>query len=200
MVNNNDNASWIQGRGWFGLGVAMAILLGAVLPAWLMSSAESEPQNLHGWNLLSFGFALLLVLLVMGYLLVGYLAAVINAVYGQQRIEIPGNLFYLPGRNLRPLVGALVVTALLTEGFAIGYRLISSLQGCAAFQVGGKGAVLSFFDAFYFSAVTLATVGFGDIVPVSRSAKLLVMAEIFVSLANVTFVLSAVVTALRERP
>ncbi|MDO9538651.1 MAG: potassium channel family protein, partial [Methanocalculus sp.] len=34
---------------------------------------------------------------------------------------------------------------------------------------------LSFFDAFYFVIVTIATVGYGDIVPVTDAGRLLVM-------------------------
>ena len=37
---------------------------------------------------------------------------------------------------------------------------------------------LTLVDSFYFSAVTLATVGYGDIYPVSDMAKILCIAEI----------------------
>jgi hypothetical protein len=38
---------------------------------------------------------------------------------------------------------------------------------------GGPGGVLCPCDAFYFSFVTLSTVGYGDIVPASKPARML---------------------------
>jgi hypothetical protein len=44
--------------------------------------------------------------------------------------------------------------------------------------------------AYYFSVTTIATVGFGDIFPVSSRAKLAVMSEIFLGLLYSLFILA----------
>jgi voltage-gated potassium channel Kch len=51
----------------------------------------------------------------------------------------------------------------------------------------------SFFDALYFSTITLATVGFGDIAPVSPLARALVLVEVMVGLGLLGFLLGRAV-------
>ena len=70
-------------------------------------------------------------------------------------------------------------------GFAMAF-LFLSLMNHSAFNVGE----LSFFSAIYFSVVTAATVGYGDILPLSTGARLLVIAEIGASLLFVIFFFS----------
>ena len=60
--------------------------------------------------------------------------------------------------------------------FALFYLIISKSDN-AAFNV-----PLDFASAFYFSMVTMATVGYGDIVPVDASTRLLVCLEIVLGL------------------
>jgi voltage-gated potassium channel Kch len=50
----------------------------------------------------------------------------------------------------------------------------------------------TFADGFYFSTTTLATVGFGDIVPVSRLARGLVSLEIVLGVGLLGFILARV--------
>ena len=53
-----------------------------------------------------------------------------------------------------------------------------------------EDAVLLAFDFLYFSIVTFATIGYGDIVPMIIEAKLLVLLEISLSFVMITFVIS----------
>lgn len=50
--------------------------------------------------------------------------------------------------------------------------------------------ILRAFDFLYFSVVTFATIGYGDIVPMVAEAKLLVLFEISSSFIMITFVIS----------
>ena len=52
-------------------------------------------------------------------------------------------------------------------------------------------SVKDFADFFYFSVVTLATVGYGDILPATKFARLLVVSEIFASMASLILLIMA---------
>jgi voltage-gated potassium channel Kch len=57
----------------------------------------------------------------------------------------------------------------------------------------------SFFDFFYFSFVTIATVGYGDIVPLSPLARGLVVAEVVLGVGWITVGFAAVLAFLQKR-
>ena len=58
---------------------------------------------------------------------------------------------------------------------------------------------LSRLDAAYLAVTVLSTVGFGDITPVTESARSLVMAQMLVDLAFVGLVAKVLVGAVRRR-
>jgi len=73
------------------------------------------------------------------------------------------------------------ISAYLTLGmlWSLAYRLVSSVNP-AAFAISGPQLAhqsMSGFTAFYFSYVTLTTVGYGDITPVSSVARMLAVME-----------------------
>jgi hypothetical protein len=55
------------------------------------------------------------------------------------------------------------------------------------------GTTMDGFSAFYFSFITLSTVGYGDITPVSRSARMLAAMEAIVGLFYVAVLISRLV-------
>jgi len=77
--------------------------------------------------------------------------------------------------------------------FAVAYLYLSHTDH-SAFNV----KEMDLFTAIYFSTVTAATVGYGDIFPISRSARLLVIIEIWLSLIYVIFFFSVLSTVLRK--
>jgi hypothetical protein len=77
--------------------------------------------------------------------------------------------------------------------FGLAYAAVSRLDPHAFNVPLGVGA------AFYFSVTTLATVGYGDIVPVSAIARTIAVVEIFVGLLYVILVFSVVATHLQKR-
>ena len=73
--------------------------------------------------------------------------------------------------------GCFVVVAIL--GYAGAYLSLERLSP-KAFT-----SMASFVDASYFSTVTFATVGYGDVAPVSPEAKILVISQILISLGSI---------------
>lgn len=72
------------------------------------------------------------------------------------------------------------IAAYLTLGLLWGFAyLLVSRAAPSSFSIAGAPGVriLSGFDALYFSYVTLTTVGFGDITPVSPAARMLAALE-----------------------
>jgi len=67
----------------------------------------------------------------------------------------------------------------------------------SAFAIGGVAAKdpLAGFDAFYFSFVTLCTVGYGDITAVSRVARMLAVTEAITGLFYMAVLISRLVSA-----
>ncbi len=102
------------------------------------------------------------------------------------------------GPLLLPVLIALLVLSLLT-GFALLYLPHLATE----FKVEGNGQTGKWLEAIYFSGITLLTVGFGDIVPLSRSTRLLALLEgasgIFVITLGVTYLLTVYGALERKR-
>ena len=94
-----------------------------------------------------------------------------------------GNLLHFvlraPRVNSEVLCAGISAYFLLGLLWAFGYLLVAGLTpGSFAFSTGAPASrALGNFDAFYFSFVTLSTVGYGDITPVSNGARMLAMME-----------------------
>ncbi|WP_181769855.1 potassium channel family protein [Bradyrhizobium sp. UNPF46] len=87
-------------------------------------------------------------------------------------------------------------------GFAIAYLDLSvgNLSAFNATDVKGNKVVLDEISALYFSIVTFATVGYGDITPMSNAARVLVSAQIIGSLMYTVLVFSVLAGFIRQPP
>lgn len=61
------------------------------------------------------------------------------------------------------------------------------------------GTIKNLFDAFYWSIVTLATVGYGDITPSTTGGRLVAIITIFTSLGILSFFTSILIAALNDK-
>lgn len=89
--------------------------------------------------------------------------------------------------------------SLLVIVFGVVYRLLTIYTLNEHFLVNGVARDLTFPEALYFSLVTLATVGFGDIVPVSAAARVLVAGQIVVGVLLLLFGFAEIMRAAQGR-
>jgi len=81
-------------------------------------------------------------------------------------------------RLVMPMVAFLTYYALVILLFTCLYRVVEMITGRGQFRVHGEVRSLSFAEALYFSVITMATVGYGDIVPEGALARALSAAEV----------------------
>jgi voltage-gated potassium channel Kch len=86
-----------------------------------------------------------------------------------------------------PAFAFMTFWALLAIVFACLYRIADMTTAEPLFSIGGAPKRLEFAEALYFSVVTLATVGYGDIYPVGPLARLLSVAQIVAGLLLLIF-------------
>ena len=91
--------------------------------------------------------------------------------------------------------------------FAFGYIVLAFLFACRFWSLWkvfpnsfkGVSGEPSIGEFFYFSLVTIATIGYGDITPVSGTARGLVGAEVVLGIGWVTIIFAAVLSHLQPR-
>lgn len=86
-----------------------------------------------------------------------------------------------------PAFAFLTFWTLLAIAFACLYRLVDMVTVTPLFSIAGQARRLEFAEALYFSVVTLATVGYGDIAPLAPLARLLAVAQMISGLLLLLF-------------
>lgn len=77
--------------------------------------------------------------------------------------------------------------------WATGYTLLDQLDP-RAFGFAVPGQTMDGFEAFYFSFVTLSTIGYGDIIPISRVARMLCIMEAITGMFYVAVLVARLVS------
>jgi voltage-gated potassium channel len=182
-------------------GVVVAVLTPAALfylfgvPA-LLASGTGEPTPT---NLAFAGF----MFLQFWVLTAEFAFASVASLYGFRRKSLFGFMHYgriffpdrgIPQTDLGAVLPCLLSYFFTVYGFGVAYTFISAIDK-TAFSCG----TLSLFDATYFSLITAATIGYGDIAPVSRISRGVVMAEVVTTFAYAVFLLSVLAGAARDR-
>jgi hypothetical protein len=82
--------------------------------------------------------------------------------------------------------------------FAAVYRIIDRYAAGTHFLFAGEPLDLSFTECLYFSIITLSTVGYGDLVPLSSLVRLIVGVEIICGVLLLLFGFSEIISYSRE--
>ena len=97
-----------------------------------------------------------------------------------------------------PAFAFLTFYALLVILFASIFSIVSQFSTGDHFRVGSVTRGLSFNEAMHFSIVTISTVGYGDIVPVSNIARVLTSIEVICGVLLLLFGVSELLGYTRE--
>ena len=89
--------------------------------------------------------------------------------------------------------------SVLVMVFAALYRILDVTATAPNFVVGGRPRDISFAESLYFSVVTMATVGYGDITPLSDLARLLAAIQVVVGILLLLFGFSEILSYARDR-
>ena len=105
-----------------------------------------------------------------------------------------------PSVNGEVLCASISAYLMLGLIWTMAYWLVAKVTPNAfAFNTGtGSRESMDGFNAFYFSFITLSTVGYGDITPVSRIARWLAAAEAMTGLLYVTVLIARLVALYRS--
>src|SRR6476620_4676425 len=99
-----------------------------------------------------------------------------------------------PSVNTEVLCASISAYLMLGLLWTVAYWLVALVNPNAfSFNTGPK-ETMSGFNAFYFSFITLSTVGYGDIAPVSRIARWLAATEAMTGLLYVTVLIARLVS------
>lgn len=105
---------------------------------------------------------------------------------------------YRSDKNVPPswsLVPMMLSYSAFNYAFAVVYVFTSSIEP-SSFSTGKPLGVV---ESIYFSTITAATIGYGDIAPKTDVARLIVVAQVSISLLYVIILFSAFASYLREQ-
>ena len=83
--------------------------------------------------------------------------------------------------------------------FACLYTIADMVGAAANFAVAGEARDITFLEALYFSIITLSTVGYGDIAPVTPVIRVLVAAQVIAGVILLLFGFQAIVGYARRQ-
>jgi ion channel len=101
-----------------------------------------------------------------------------------------------PSVNVEVLCASIAAYLLLGLMWAMAYWLVDQLTpgGAFSFNTNAGPQSMKGFTGFYFSFITLSTVGYGDITPVSRTARWLAAMEAMTGLLYVAVLIARLVS------
>ena len=159
------------------LAIALVLAIPAIIARWINFF---EPRVVHPTVFLV--CALLLLAFVIGHLLQFILRA--------------------PVVTVDVLCASIAAYLMLGLMWTVAYWFVDQMTPGGAFSFTNERGVQSIdgFTGFYFSFITLSTVGYGDITPVTRAARLLAAMEAMTGLLYVAVLIARLVSLYSSHP
>lgn len=101
-------------------------------------------------------------------------------------------------RLVLPVYAFLTFYSMLVVAFAAIYKLIDDRAGGPHFRILGEDRAIGYADALYFSIVTLSTVGYGDVLPVSDLVRLVASIQVVFGVTLLLVGLSEIMSYSRD--
>ena len=109
------------------------------------------------------------------------------------------DFFKQVSRLVRPAFAFLTFYSMQVILFGALYRVIDRFSDFHHFAIDGAAREITFLEALYFSLISVSTVGYGDINPVSHLVRLLVGIQIVIGVLLLLFGVSEILRFSRER-
>jgi hypothetical protein len=158
--------------------IGIVLVVPAIAGKWLLTFASDHQFN-HALFVIPFGLGVLFVAFVIWHLL--------QFILRSPRVD---------AEVMCAGIGAYLMLGLL---WMLGYTLIWRINP-GAFSFSAGPAAMKGSTALYFSFITLTTVGYGDIAPVSRVARMLASAEAMTGTLFLAVMISRLVSLYSSRP
>ncbi len=97
------------------------------------------------------------------------------------------DFFEIMAGLVKPAFAFLTFYSMIVILFAALYRMIGYLDDSPSFLIDGIGRDPTFLESLYFSLVTVSTVGYGDIVPLTYAARIVVALQIVAGILLLLF-------------
>lgn len=107
--------------------------------------------------------------------------------------------FQSAARLLVPAFAFLTFYSMLVIVFACIYRILDRFTDTPQFTINAVPETISFADALYFSVITMSTVGYGDVLPVTDSVHVIVAIQIILGVLLLLFGFSEIIAYSREK-
>ncbi len=101
-------------------------------------------------------------------------------------------------RLVLPVYAFLTFYFLIVVAFASLYKIVDRFVPGPHFKILGDDRPVAFADAIYFSVVTLSTVGYGDILPVSEAVRLIALIQVVLGITLLLVGFSEIMSYSRE--
>lgn len=176
---------------WFRrAGVALSLLLALFYSFWVLPQIAANPQQRGPLDNPVFALFYVQFWLVTWT----YAMRAAGAFYGLKtpRLVLRFDINRSPPRGWTVVLLMFLSYALTVYGFGLAYIYLSS------FDPRAFNNPLGIIDGIYFSVVTAATVGYGDILPISPWARTITMLEIAVSLLYAVLLFSVASSYARD--